>query len=294
MKVNSAANTVLNGAQSPKESVGDIANRVANSGKPSGRRIQGQGNAQLDKDAFFKLMLAQVKNQDPTNPVKNHEMAAQLAQFSSLEQMSNVNQTLKAMQKDQGQGMQFQALDLMGKMVRGDNSKISHAAGEDSHDVSFNLKEAAHEVQISISNAQGEVVKKMTMQNIEKGSAKAQWDGKDDSGSVVAAGSYKVSIDAKDAQGKKVGTETEFSGKVTGIQFTEAGPIVSIGKKTMPLKDIKNIEEENSQKNVQAEIAAASLQNMMPSFAQGSSPLEQQVPGLELANLKNSFNSVNK
>lgn len=297
MKIDSSATaqaSTLNTSKGSKESVGDIANRVANSGKPTGRRVQGQGSPQLDKDAFFKLMLAQVKNQDPTNPVKNHEMAAQLAQFSSLEQMSNVNQTLKAMQKDQGDGMQFQALDLMGKVVRGDNSKISRATGDSTHDLSFNLKEEASEVNLSIANAQGEVIKKMTLQNAPKGSGKVQWDGKAEDGAMAPAGTYKVSIDAKNANGQKVGTETEFSGKVTGVQFTEAGPIVSIGKKTVSLKDIKQIEEENPQKNLQTEMAVASLQNRMPSFAQSGSPLEQQTPGLEMVNFKNNFNSVNK
>lgn len=160
----------------PKESVGDIANRVANSGKPSGRRIQGAGSPQLDKDAFFKLMLAQVKNQDPTNPLKNHEMAAQLAQFSSLEQMSNVNETLKQMQKGQGEGTQFQALDLMGKMVRGDSGKLSRAQNETAHEVSFNLKDAASMVNISIANAQGEVVKNLSLQNVPQGAGKIQWE----------------------------------------------------------------------------------------------------------------------
>lgn len=312
MKINSpsAAQTAIAPQQgqkiptgnAPKESVGDIANRVANSGKPSGRRIQGAGSPQLDKDAFFKLMLAQVKNQDPTNPMKNHEMAAQLAQFSSLEQMSNVNETLKQMQRGQGEGNQFQALDLMGKMVRGDSGKLSRAQNETSHEVSYNLKDAASMVNISIANAQGEVVKNLTIQNAPQGPGKIQWDGKSEEGVVQPAGQYKISVNAKDAAGQKVNTETEFSGKVTGVQFTEAGPIVSIGKKTVPLKDIKQVEEGNLQNSSPEKNAAASLQKMVPSSARLNLPKDSALPSgmeealqkIDMASLQNSLNTVKK
>lgn len=285
-----------------KENVGDIANRVANSGKPSGRRIAGKGNGALDKDAFFKLMLAQVKNQDPMDPLKNHEMAAQLAQFSSLEQMSNMNDTLKVMQKGQGEGTQFQALDLMGKMVKGDSSKLSRSQGDAMHDLSFNLKGAAQEVNVSVANSSGEVVKTFTLQNLAPGAGKVQWDGKTAEGAVAPPGSYRISVDAKDSAGQRVGTETEFSGKVSGVQFTEAGPIVFIGKKSVPLKDIKHIEEANAQISSQAEAAQGALQRMAPTaHKMGMAPnmsMEQlistpdQMPNLDLASLQQKLNSV--
>lgn len=280
----------------PKESVGDVANRVANSGKPTGRRIQGQGNSQLDKDAFFKLMLAQVKNQDPTNPMKNHEMAAQLAQFSSLEQMSNVNETLKLMHKGQGQDSQFQALNLMGKVVKGDSSKLNRLQNEGTHDLSFSLKDNASEVNVSVANTEGKVVKRFTLSNMTKGMNRVQWDGKDESGVVQPQGTYRIAVEAKDVSGGRVATESEFGGRVTGVQFTEAGPIVSIGKQSIPLKDVKIIEEEKM--NVpDPNLAAASLQSMVPQTMMqrnSTSPLPQGLPmeAAELAqlNLNNKLN----
>ncbi len=286
-----------------KENIGDVANRIANSGNPSGRRVAGKGNGALDKDAFFKLMLAQVKNQDPMDPLKNHEMAAQLAQFSSLEQMSNMNETLKVMQKGQGDGAQFQALELIGKMVKGDSSKLSRSQGDTNHDVSFNLKDAANAVKVSIANTQGEVIKSFDLQNVAAGAGKVQWDGKAADGSIAPPGSYRVSVEAKDTAGQRVATETEFSGKVSGVQFTEAGPIVSIGKKTVPLKDIKQIEEGNSQNAAQAEAAQSALQRMAPTaHKMGMAPNmameklistpDQIMPNFDLASLQQKLNSV--
>src|SRR5438445_10608183 len=82
--VNTAGNTLStqDKAKTGEEDVGSIANKLAdpNWTDPS-KKVRATGNPSLDKDAFFKLMLAQMKNQDPTNPMKSHEMAAQLANF---------------------------------------------------------------------------------------------------------------------------------------------------------------------------------------------------------------------
>ena len=84
------------------QDVGDVLNKIAdpNYVDPS-KKVRAVGSDKMDKDAFMRMMLAQMKNQDPTNPLKSHEMAAQMAQFSGLEQMQNVNTTLTEMLKGQ-------------------------------------------------------------------------------------------------------------------------------------------------------------------------------------------------
>src|SRR5437870_3371860 len=77
--------------------LGEVLNKAADPNYvESSKKIRAVGNNKLDKDAFLKLMLTQMKNQDPTKPMESHEMAAQLAQFTSLEQMNNMNTTLDA------------------------------------------------------------------------------------------------------------------------------------------------------------------------------------------------------
>src|SRR4051812_35234670 len=71
--------------------LGDIANQIVDPNWVDSEKTKRVGNNELNKDAFFKLMLAQMKNQDPTSPLQSHEMAAQLAQFTSLEKLSNIN-----------------------------------------------------------------------------------------------------------------------------------------------------------------------------------------------------------
>ena len=92
-----------------EEDMGALLNKVADPNYVDDtKKVKGTGSNNLDKDAFFKLMLTQLKNQDPTNPLKNHEMAAQLAQFSTLEQMSNMNTTLTKIEGKNSKPEDFQ------------------------------------------------------------------------------------------------------------------------------------------------------------------------------------------
>ncbi len=284
MKVNTSAAQMISPTakqtsepgKAPKESLGEIGNRVANSGKVGGSRVvQGQGNPKLDKDAFFKLMLTHLKNQDPTSPLKSHEMAAQLAQFSSLEQMSNINEVLKDMNKGQTNVGQFQALDLIGKTVSGDSAKIEHKNGDTLHAISFNLADSADEVKVAIKDAEGKVVKNFDLKNQSKGTVKLDWDGKNLDGKAQSAGVYKVHVDAKKSTGSKVAAETQFKGQVTGMQLSESGPIVFIGNKAVPLKEIKQIQMEESKKALgqTADAAKAMAENSAAAtLAGGATP----------------------
>ncbi len=299
MKVNSSAQQMLSPTakqtsepgKAPKENIGDIGNRVASTGKPAAGRVhEGKGNPKMDKDAFFKLMLTHLKNQDPTSPLKSHEMAAQLAQFSSLEQMSNMNETLRDMNKGQSSTGQFQALDLIGKTVGGDSAKIEHKTGDTRHGLSFNLADSAEEVKVSIKDAEGKVVRSFEMQNQSKGTTKLEWDGKSLDGKPQPAGIYKLQVDAKSSSGSKVASETQFKGQVTGIQFTETGPIVFIGNKSVPLKEIKQIQMEESKKSLdQAAAEAAKAMTEAPAMASLSGlPTEGGMPSASLAAFLNN------
>jgi flagellar basal-body rod modification protein FlgD len=73
--------------------------------------------AAMGKDDFLKMLIAQLKNQDPTNPQQGAEFAAQLAQFSSVEQLTNVNTALKSQNQNSLNLMNAQAINLIGKEI---------------------------------------------------------------------------------------------------------------------------------------------------------------------------------
>jgi flagellar hook assembly protein FlgD len=175
--------------------------------------------------------------------------------------MSNIKDILGEMNKGQSSSGQYQALNLIGKIVAGDSGKIERAAGEKLHPISFTLNEPAQELKISIKDAEGKVIKSMELQNQPKGNVKIDWDGKNIEGREQVPGTYKVSVEAKSVSGSKVPVDMQFKGAVTGIQFTEKGPIVFVGNKQVPLKEIKQIEVDDK-----AEVAG--LPGAMPQQAQ--------------------------
>lgn len=234
------------------DNIGDVLNKVADPNwvDPS-KKMRTAGNANLDKDAFFKLMLTQMKNQDPTNPLKSHEMAAQLANFSSLEQMQNMNTTLSELKAGQQPMENFQALNLIGKAVTGDSAKLTRLKGEKSHDFRFTLPSDAAETQIKVRDSQGTVVRTYTMQNLKAGDNKISWNGEDERGLAQNPGEYDFFVEAKDASGRKLAVKTDFDGVISGVNYSAEGPVLLVGNQTIRWRDVKKITDPGLKKNDQ-------------------------------------------
>ena len=235
-----------------EEDLGSVLNKVSdpNYVDPS-KKIKGMGSNKMDKDAFFKLMLAQLKNQDPTNPLKNHEMAAQLAQFSGLEQMTNINTTLSEMKQGNKPIEQFQALNLIGKMVSGDSAKITRNDLDKEHEVKFTLPQDAKSTDVKILNNKNEVVREYKFSNLKEGENKISWNGENDKGQLAKAGDYRVQIDAQGNGGQKLAIKTDFTGLVSGMSFSPEGPVLQVGKQNVRLKDIRQFSDPGLMSNDQ-------------------------------------------
>jgi flagellar basal-body rod modification protein FlgD len=227
-----------------EQSVGDIANKVADPNwvDPT-KKVRAVGNPTLDKDAFMKLMLTQMKNQDPTKPMESHEMAAQLAQFTSLEQLNNINSTLESMKNSQTPSTNFQALAFIGKKVSGDSSKLTRAAGDTNHAFNFELLGEGARVKVNIKDAAGTVVRKLELAGLKKGENSITWNGLQDDGTPARPGEYKFTVEAQSNTGAKVYAKTSFEGRITGLNYTAQGPVLMVGSQTIKLSDVKKIED---------------------------------------------------
>lgn len=275
------------------DDVGEVLNKVADPNwVDPGKKMRAAGNDKLDKDAFFKLMLTQMKNQDPMNPLKSHEMAAQLASFTSLEQMQNMNKTLTEINNAQKPAEQFQVLQFLGKSVAGDSSKIFRAKGDKDHDLLFDLPMNAKETEIKLKNSDGEVVKTFKLNNLKQGANRVSWAGMDEKGTVVPEGEYQFTIEAKNEQDKKISIKTDFEGMITGVNYTKEGPVLMVGNQSVRLRDVKKIVDGSLTKPVDkipaqvpavnaapqtATDPAAAAAN--PNQAQGGAASSQAVPG---------------
>ncbi len=251
------------------ENMGEVLNKIADPNwvDPQ-KKVRAVGSDKLDKDAFFKLMLAQMKNQDPTNPLKPHEMSAQLATFSGLEQMSNMNTTLTEMKNGQKPTEQFQALSLIGKAVAGDSARISRLKGDKEHDIRFELPTAASEVEIKIKNSEGEAVRSYSLKNLKQGANKVTWNGLDDKGTATRPDEYQITIEAKNGN-KKAAVKTDFEGVITGVNYTPEGPVMLVGNQTIRLKDVRKIVDPSLMKNDQK------AENVVPQDLKTEDPTQQ-------------------
>lgn len=234
------------------ENVGDVLNKIvdANWVDPS-KKARTAGNNEMDKDAFFKLMLTQMKNQDPTNPLKSHEMAAQLASFSSLEQMQNINSTLEQMKNAQKPSENFQALNLIGKAVAGDSARVVRGPTDKMHDFKFSLPMDATEVTVKVRDAEGNIVRTYNLKNLKQGDNKISWNGEDESGAKAFPGEYQFMAEAKTGDGRKVGVKTDFEGMITGVSYAADGPVLHVGNQAIRFNDVKKITDPRLMSNDQ-------------------------------------------
>lgn len=232
------------------QNLGEVLNKVADPNWVDPAKTHRTGNPELDKDAFLKLMLTQMKYQDPTNPMQSHEMASQLAQFTSLEQLNNINGTLTSMKTAQAPTTNYQALNFIGKKVAGDSSKVFRVAGDKAHDFTFQLNGDASEAKIIVKDAAGNTVRTLAARDLKKGQNVISWNGVDEDGAAARPGEYRFTFEGKSSNGAKVFAQSDFDGKITGLNFTPQGPVLLVGNQTVRLQDVKKIYEPSAEEKM--------------------------------------------
>ncbi len=217
----------------------DVNGTLGTGGRSLGASsIAGQS---LGKEEFLKLLTAQLAHQDPLSPLENHEFVAQLSQFSSVEQLMNANENLSTLQLLSSSQSNTQVAGLIGKDIEARGDTLRHTQGPDQ--VRFDLGGAAKEIKVTITDAQGKLVRVLDASDRNAGAQSIAWDGKDASGNMAASGNYKVEVSAKDADGKEVAASLKFSGKVTGVRFEGGVPLLEVGDSTIQVADVIAVRE---------------------------------------------------
>ena len=203
----------------------------------------------LGKEDFLNLLITQLQNQDPLNPTDSTEFTAQLAQFSSLEQLSNVNDNLEQLQNFQASTNNSQAVSLLGKEITTNGNFLQLIdAGSVGYD--FSLDRDASSVVATVYDSTGGFVKSIESQNLVAGHHKLFWDGTDKNGNPAEDGSYTFEILAADANGQDNKTKTFFTGTVDTVTFENNTPFLISRSQKIALSDViqvatpKNIEKD--------------------------------------------------
>jgi flagellar basal-body rod modification protein FlgD len=200
------------------------------------------GDQALGQEAFLKLLVAQLQNQDPLNPQENHEFVAQLAQFSSLEQSIGINERLDQLAL-QNQGLQnSQVVGLVGKEATVKGNIVTLNGQGAIVPVSFSLSEAASEATVVIRDASGRSVRTLQVGARAAGTVTVQWNGQDDSGLPQPAGPYQITVTAKNAAGGPVSLTQQSTGNIKAVSFDRGFPVIHLDSGvTAPVGDLLQV-----------------------------------------------------
>jgi flagellar basal-body rod modification protein FlgD len=197
----------------------------------------------MGKDVFFRLLISQLQNQDPLNPSDPTEFTSQLAQFSSLEQLSNINTNLQTLSLYQASINNAQAVSLIGKEILASGNQIEKK-GDASVTCEFDLGAEAKKVVVNIYDSDGNLVRTMeSSSSLPGGRQSIQWDGRDKNNNLVKDGCYTFEVKAEDADKKPVSVSTLTRGKVTGVSFDGSTPVLMIGDRRVLFGNVLQIVE---------------------------------------------------
>jgi len=193
----------------------------------------------LGKDEFLRLLVAQLSAQDPLNPMDSREFSAQLAQFSALEQMTNVNKTLEDLVAAQQAMGNSSMISLIGKLVDVPGNSFEHTQGGTTN-LTYSLGAEASTTKIEIYNTAGNLVNILNGPGVE-GSNLAIWNGLDSQGNPVGPGFYTFKIQATDSSGKPVTAETFTTGLVTDVLFEEGKAFAVVNGQKLAAEEITRV-----------------------------------------------------
>jgi flagellar basal-body rod modification protein FlgD len=162
-----------------------------------------EASREMGKDVFMELLMAQIINQNPMQPMENTEFIAQMAQFSSLEQMQNVAAGMEMLALSQTASTNSQMVNMIGKRVIVPGNQFSFD-GENPIKVRFDLDKDEKPTELIVRDANGEIIKNIQIKNYQPGANYIEIDGKLENDQLMAAGHYTYELrnDAQEILGK--------------------------------------------------------------------------------------------
>ena len=206
---------------------------------------------ELGRDSFLTMMVAQLKNQDPLNPMEGTDFSTQLAQFSQLEQLINVNDSIESMSTAFKDKSENDVTGYLGKEVTGNIDSIEVKNGTPSTGA-YNLSQPA-EVMISITDSAGKEIKNLYPGQKMAGSYSIRWDGTDNRGNQVEDGSYKYTVMANTGSGF-MEIPTTVSGEVEKISYSNGKPYLMVDGMPVDPESLVEVVNQNQNNNASGSI----------------------------------------
>lgn len=197
------------------------------------------------QNRFLKLLTAQLKNQDPLNPMDNAQMTSQMAQISTVDGIERLNTTLQALMSGSTDTQTAQAAAMVGKVVLVPGSKMALAtdttSGTSSAYGGVELASAADKVTVTVKDSNGLVVRTLDLGELKAGDSAFTWDGTSDSGAAAVAGTYTYSVEATQGSNKVTATALAL-GSVASVNRNGSDLTLTVGALgDFALSDIRKV-----------------------------------------------------
>lgn len=198
----------------------------------------------VSKDDFIKLMLAQIQNQDPLNPIQNAEFVSQLAQISTLESINELNKSFSSVSDSLTVNQTLQGAVLVGKSVQIKTSTGNLVSGGEVSG-SVIVPQNASSVTVKIKDSSGNLIRELSLGDLTNDTA-FTWDGLKTDGSPASAGNYTFTASGT-VNGNNTALDTALNIKVNSVAYSQASKKILLdlanGSTSVPLTSVLSISE---------------------------------------------------
>jgi flagellar basal-body rod modification protein FlgD len=206
----------------------------------SGASSTAKKPTELGQTDFLNLLVTQLTNQNPLEPMDSTAFVTQLAQFSELEEVQKVALGIGEVQNYLASVNNFSAVSLLGREIEF-SGDVVHYESESQPEIAFKLGKEASKVTVNLYDRIGNVVRTWTMGDVEAGRQKLIWNGADQNGNFVEPGDYRFEVTAQGVDGSSVPVELVQQGTVDKVDFVNGLPYLYVGDQRIALADIQSI-----------------------------------------------------
>lgn len=230
----------MNTFDSTSSSASDILNDYRTENQKGGDKDKDKKAQDMGRNEFMDLMIAQMNNQNPLEPQENGDFIAQLAQFSSLEEMQNLSGTVEEAMGNFRSTQALQASAMVGQAVQveGDTAQLG-PEGEVGGAVE--VPAATSNVRVSIMTPSGETIRRMDLGQQPEGTSSFTWDGENDNGELMEPGDYRIKAEAQ-FDGENEELTTQVNANVDSVSLDDGGVTLNLaGRGSVSLDEVRQI-----------------------------------------------------
>ena len=188
-------------------------------------------------DVFLQILTTQLRNQNPLDPLDTNQFTQQLVQFTGVEQQLKTNEFLQAMMTATQNASNSEAVSYVGKMVTASGTKTELVDGQAKWH--FAVDEPSN-LNVTVRDMDGNVVYTKAG-SVGEGESIFTWDGIGNDGRTKPEGSYNITIEARNQDGKLIDVATEMTGEVTGVDFTGTEPVLIVGTARVNMSAVMSV-----------------------------------------------------